>query len=77
MDGVREVVERAKSREVKLMTSALTLVEVLSSRPPVGFDTLFQNFMRRIDRVNVDTKVATLSHDIRTVASTEVVEFRV
>lgn len=75
MDGVREVVERVKRREVKVMTSALTLVEVLSAKLPVGFDTLFQNFMRRIDRVNVDTKVATLAHDIRNHYATRSAEF--
>lgn len=65
MDGVWEMVEKAKRREVRLMTSALTSVEVLACKLPVGLDTLFREFMKRITRVNVDTKVSMLAHDIR------------
>jgi hypothetical protein len=37
MDGVREVIGRSKRREVRIITSVLTQVEVLESRlPPVG-----------------------------------------
>lgn len=63
--GVREVIERAKRREVKLMTSVLTSVEVLQSRLPVGMDTLFNEVMRRVNRLGVDSKVAALAHDLR------------
>ncbi|MGB8438102.1 MAG: hypothetical protein WCE26_01840 [Candidatus Acidiferrales bacterium] len=41
MDGVREVVERSKRREVRIMTSVLTSVEVLQSKLPVGMENLF------------------------------------
>ena len=41
MDGVREIIERSKRREVKIVTSVLTTVEVLDSRLPVGLKTLF------------------------------------
>lgn len=75
MDGVREVVERAVRREVKLMTSVLTAVEVLSSKLPVGFETLFSGFMKRVDRVNVDSKVAALAHDLRDYYSSRPTEF--
>ena len=34
MDGVREVIDRTKRREAKIMTSVLTSVEVLSSKIP-------------------------------------------
>jgi predicted nucleic acid-binding protein len=65
MDGVREVIERAKRREVKIITSVLTMVEVLQSRLPVGVDRLFTDMMKRINRIGVDTKVAALAHDVR------------
>jgi predicted nucleic acid-binding protein len=65
MDGVREIIERAKRREVKLMTSVLTSVEVLSARIPAGLETLFAGLMRRINRQGMDTKVASLAHDLR------------
>jgi hypothetical protein len=54
MDGVREFIERSKRREVRLMTSTITLVEVLSAKIPTGFDTLFANLLKRINRVAVE-----------------------
>ena len=60
MDGVREVIEQAKRREVKLMTSVLTLTEVLSSKIPIGIDTLFANLLKRISKQGIDIKIATL-----------------
>ena len=65
MDGVREVIEQAKRREVKLITSVLTLTEVLSSQIPIGIDTLFANLLKRISKQGVDIKIATLAHDLR------------
>ncbi len=65
MDGVREVIERFKKREVKIITSVLTNVEVLQSRLPVGMERLFVDFMKRISKLGMDTKVASLAHDIR------------
>jgi len=65
MDGVREVIDRFKRREVKLMTSVLTTVEALSAKLPVGMDTLFNGLMKRITRVSVDSKCAMLAHDLR------------
>ena len=65
MDGVRDVIERAKRREAKLMTSVLTLTEALSSKIPVGMDTLFANLLKRISKQGIDTKIATLAHDLR------------
>src|SRR4030095_1451635 len=40
MDGVREIIRRHKSREVRIMTSVLTSVEVLSGKIPVGVQGL-------------------------------------
>lgn len=65
MDGVREIIGRAKRREVKLMTSVLTSVEVLSAKIPVGLDTLLKDMMRRVNRVGMDNKIASLAHDLR------------
>jgi predicted nucleic acid-binding protein len=65
MDGVREVIERSKRREVRLMTSTITSVEVLSGKIPTGFDTLFSSLLKRVNRVSVDIKVAGMAHDLR------------
>lgn len=65
MDGIREVIARHKKREVKILTSALTTVETLQSRLPVGMDRIFGDLMKRIERVGIDTKVAAMAHDIR------------
>lgn len=65
MDGVREVVARAKRREVIIMTSVLTLVEALQSKIPVGFEKLFSDMMKRVQRLGMDIKVAELAHGIR------------
>lgn len=65
MDGVREVIDRSKRREVKIITSTLTSVEVLQSRLPAGMERLFNDFMKRIQRIGMDSKVAAMAHDIR------------
>lgn len=65
MDGVREVIDRAKRREVRIMTSVLTSVEVLSAKIPVGLDTLFHGLLKRINKQGMDSKVASLAHDLR------------
>jgi hypothetical protein len=61
MDGVREVIERFKRREAKIVTSVLTAVEVLQSRLPAGVATLFSELMKRITRLGVDSKVASMA----------------
>ena len=65
MDGVREVIARHRKREVKIITSTLTTVEVLQSKLPVGMERLIGDLMKRIVRIGVDTKVAPMAHDIR------------
>lgn len=75
MDGVREIIERFKKREVKIVTSVLTSVEVLSSKLPVGMDTLFNGLMKRIYRLGMDSKVASLAHDIRDYYMVRTAEF--
>jgi predicted nucleic acid-binding protein len=65
MDGVRELIERARRRDVRLITSVLTTVEVLAAKIPAGMDTLFQNLMRRVNRQAMDIRVASIAHDLR------------
>jgi predicted nucleic acid-binding protein len=62
---VREVIDRSKRRECKIVTSTLTSVEVLDSRLPVGLKTLFYGLLKRTTRLGMETKVAELAHDIR------------
>ena len=75
MDGVLEVIERAKRREVKIVTSVLTMVEVLSGRLPVGMDTLFAGMLKRVHRLSMDIKVAAVAHDLRNHYVTRKAEF--
>ena len=65
MDGVRETIARQRRREVRIMTSVVTSVEVLSAKIPVGMDRLFADLLKRISRVGVDSRVATVAHDLR------------
>ena len=65
MEGVREFIARQKRREVKLVTSVITSVEVLSSKLPAGVRELFLGLMKRINKVGVDSKVASMAHDLR------------
>jgi len=65
MDGVRDIIDLSKKRDAIIMTSVLTSVEVLAAKIPAGMDTLFQQLMRRVQRVGIDTKIVTLAHDIR------------
>lgn len=65
MDGVREIIQRSQRKEVKIVTSVLTKVEVLSGHIPVGLNTLFSGVMKRIHPISMDIKVADLAHDLR------------
>jgi predicted nucleic acid-binding protein len=65
MDGVREIIERAQRRELRIITSVITSVEVLSSKIPTGVGTAFVGLQKRIIRQGVDSKIAQLAHDLR------------
>jgi len=66
MDGVREVVERVKRREAKIITSVLTLSEVLESKLPAGMKRLIDGMLKqRVTRISMDIKVAQMAHDLR------------
>lgn len=75
MDGVREIIERLKRREVRLMTSVLTYTEVLASTIPAGIDTLFSDLLKRITKIAVDGKIAMLAHEIRNFYTVRKAEF--
>lgn len=65
MDGVREIVQRARRREAKIITSVLTVTEVLESQLPAGMKTLLDGLMRRVSRVGMEIRVAKMAHDLR------------
>jgi predicted nucleic acid-binding protein len=65
MDGVREVIERVKRRDAKIITSVLTVTEVLDSKLPAGMKTLIDGLMKRVNRVGMDIKIARMAHDLR------------
>lgn len=65
MDGVREMIDRVKRRQAKIITSTLTSVEVLQSKLPAGLERVFNDFMKRIPRISMDSKIAGVAHDIR------------
>jgi predicted nucleic acid-binding protein len=75
MAGVREVIERSKRREVKIVTSVLTTVEILSGKIPVGMATLFEGLMKRVYRIGMETKIAGVAHDLRDYYSIRKAEF--
>lgn len=65
MDGVREVIERAKRREAKIITSVLTVTEALECHMPAGVKRLYEGLMKRVNRISMDIKVAELAHELR------------
>lgn len=65
MDGVRDIIQRMKRRDVKLMTSVLTIIEVLETKIPVGIDSAFKDLLKRMSRQGVDIRVASLASDLR------------
>ncbi len=75
MDGVREIIDRFKRRECKIISSVLTQVEVLDSKLPVGLKTLFYGMLKRINRIGMETKVAEMAHDLRDYYKSRSAEF--
>jgi predicted nucleic acid-binding protein len=65
MDGVRDIIQRMRRRDAKVMTSVLTMVEVLSAKIPAGMDTLFKDLIKRLNRQSMDIRVANIAHDLR------------
>jgi predicted nucleic acid-binding protein len=65
MDGVRDIIQRMKRRDAKVITSVLTTVEVLEARLPAGIESAFKELLKRINRQSMDIRVASLAHDLR------------
>jgi predicted nucleic acid-binding protein len=65
MDGVRDIIQRMKRRDARVMTSVLTMVEVLAAKIPVGIDSPFKDLLKRVSRQSMDIRVAALAHDLR------------
>jgi len=67
MDGVREIIEMTKRRDVAVVTSALTLAEVLPSKFPAGVFNLFDDLLKRTTFriISMDRKIARLAGDLR------------
>lgn len=65
MDGVRDIIQRMKRRDAKVITSVLTTVEVLAAKIPVGIDSPFKDLLKRVNRQSMDIRVASLAHDLR------------
>ncbi len=67
MDGVREYIERLKRREIKIITSTLTITETTETKVGAGVLNIFDNLMKRrnLTRVAVDMRVAQLARDLR------------
>jgi predicted nucleic acid-binding protein len=65
MDGVLDIIQKRKRRDAKVMTSVLTTAEVLASKIPVGVESPFKDLMKRLNRVSMDIRVASLAHDLR------------
>ena len=67
LDGIRDIVERAKGREVSIITSALTYVEVTETKVGAGVMNMFDDLFKRrnMSRPAVDMRVAKLARDLR------------
>lgn len=60
-----DIIQRMKRRDVRLMTSVLTIIEVLETKIPVGIDSAFKDLLKRLSRQGIDIRVASLASDLR------------
>jgi predicted nucleic acid-binding protein len=67
MDGVREIIEQAKRREIGIMTSAPTFAEVTEAKVGAGVMNIFDDLFKRpnMGRISVDIRVSKLARDMR------------
>ena len=67
MDGVREYIERLKRREIKIITSTLTITETTEAKVEADVLNIFDDLMKRrnLSKVAVDMRVARLARDLR------------
>ena len=67
LDGIRDIVEKAKGREVSIITSALTYAEVTEAKVGAGVMNMFDDLFKRrnMSRPAVDMRVSRLARDLR------------
>jgi len=67
MDGVRDLIAKVKRREVSIMTSALTFVEVTEAKVGAGIINLLDDLFKRpnLGKIILDIRVAKLARDLR------------
>ena len=74
LDGVREFIERLKTRDVKIITSVLTQAEITQAVVGAGGITLFEDLLKRknIQRIAVEIKIAKLARELREIGRAHV-----
>lgn len=67
VEGMEETAKAVDNKRVHLVTSVVTITEVLEGRLTAEQSKLFQKFFYRknVHRINLDIRIATLSHEIR------------
>lgn len=67
LDAIAACLERFKKREISLVTSVLTMVEMTSAKIPAGTESMLEGVMQRPNFTNVavDLRVAKLALDLR------------
>lgn len=67
MDGVREYANRFQKNQIIIVTSVLSLTEVLPSKIPTGVDNIFDDLMKRrnMKLIAIDRRIAMLARNIR------------
>ena len=77
MNGIRDIVEKTKAREVSIITSALTYAEVTEAKVGAGVMNMFDDLFKRrnMSRPPVDMRVARLARDLRDYYATRTEEY--
>ncbi len=67
IEGIREVVSKVEKGTAKLITSTVTITEILECDLPVGAMNLFKGLLQRrmMMTVSVDMKIAELASELR------------
>ena len=77
LDAIKIFIERFKRREISLITSVLTLVEITVAKIPAGVDTQLEELMQRSNftQLSTDIRIAKLARDIRNYYLTKTDQF--
>src|SRR5437764_6993741 len=67
LEGIDEIVSEAENGQVIIVTSTITRIEVLDCKIPKDGETRYLKFLRReiVQEIDVDPKIASAAHDIR------------